>query len=154
MEEEEKFFADAMLGKLALWMRVAGYDVSYESAIEDGALVKRALKEERVILTRDTLLAKRKAVRGRYFFVESDKVFEQLRQVISVFGIDKKKRFTRCVRCNILLEHAPKESIKEKVPSYVYLTQESFSICPSCKRIYWAGTHRQEMEKVLEAFGM
>ena len=142
-----------MLGRLALWMRVAGYDVSYESAIEDSSLVKMALKEGRVILTRDTLLVKRKALRGRYFFVKYDLVFEQLRQVVSEFGIDKERRFTRCVRCNALLEDAPKESVKEKVPSYVYSTQESFSICPSCKRIYWAGTHRQEMEKVLEAFG-
>ncbi len=78
----KKFFADSMLGKLALWMRVIGYDVAYERAIEDALLVKRASEERRTILTRDTLLILRRLVRDNYLFIESDHLIDQLRQVL------------------------------------------------------------------------
>ncbi|MBI5561151.1 MAG: Mut7-C RNAse domain-containing protein [Deltaproteobacteria bacterium] len=145
-----KIFADSMLGKLALWMRVMGYDAEYEKAIDDGELVKRARMEGRVILTRDTLLIKRRWARENHLFIESDRPGEQLRQVLSVFKIDKEMFLTRCIRCNTLLEDAGKESVKGLVPPYVYSTQESFKTCPRCRRIYWAGTHRENMEREVE----
>jgi uncharacterized protein with PIN domain len=143
----ERFFADSMLGKLALWMRIMGYDVAYEKAIEDSLLVKRALNERRIILTRDTLLILRKGVRENSLFIESDHVREQLRQVLSVYGIGKEKFLTRCLRCNIQLEDIPGDSVEARVPPYVFETKTNFSTCPGCGRIYWAGTHRDHMIK-------
>lgn len=134
-----------MLGKLALWMRVIGYDVAYERAIEDALLVKRASEERRTILTRDTLLILRRWVRDNYLFIESDHLIDQLRQVLSVYGMDPGRFLTRCLRCNIPLEEIGRKTVEKKVPAYVFKTQKRFLTCPGCARIYWAGTHRDEM---------
>ncbi|HLE08154.1 MAG TPA: Mut7-C RNAse domain-containing protein [Thermodesulfobacteriota bacterium] len=146
----KKIFADSMLGKLALWMRVMGYDVEYEKAIDDGELVRRARKEGRVILTRDTLLIKRRWARDNHLFIKSDHLRDQLKEAVSFFGIKKERFLTRCLRCNVTLADIERESVKDSVPPYVYSTQESFSKCPVCGRIYWAGTHRENMEKEVE----
>lgn len=146
----QKFFADAMLGKLARWMRVLGYDVAYESDIEDAELVDRAVKEDRLILTRDTLIVKRRKARDRSVFIESDSVSDQLRQVVDAYNIPQELFLTRCIRCNSLLEDVDKPSIKDRVPPYVYATQETFSACLSCGRVYWAGTHREMMRLDIE----
>lgn len=143
----KKFFADSMLGKLALWMRVVGYDVAYESAIDDAALIRRAKDEGRIILTRDTLLIPRRWVREHSLFIKSDDPREQLRQVMSACRIESEKFLTRCLRCNAALEETPREGVEGRVPPYVYKTQEEFSACPACGRIYWAGTHRDGMLK-------
>jgi uncharacterized protein with PIN domain len=143
----KKFFADSMLGKLALWMRVLGFDVAYERAIEDAELVKRALKERRTILTRDTLLVLRRWVRDNHLFIESDHLTDQLSQVLSVYGMDPASFLTRCLRCNIPLEEIGRDTVEKKVPAYVYKTQKRFLTCPGCARVYWAGTHRDEMLK-------
>lgn len=140
-----KFFADAMLGKLARWMRVMGYDVEYDSGIEDDELIKRAVQEERIILTRDTLLLKRRAVRRRSFFVEGNDVSVQLKQVAGRFGIDGALMLTRCLRCNEPLRDLDKTDIRGMVPPFVYETQDRFSKCPVCGRLYWGGTHRKRM---------
>lgn len=143
-----RFFADAMLGKLAKWLRVLGCDTAYEPDIADDDLAKRALREGRVILTRDTRLIRRKEVRDNHFFVRGDGYRDQLRQVVDHFRIDpSEKLFTRCVRCNEPLGEAPKLLLVGKIPPYVYDTQESFGACPSCGRIYWKATHRERMEQ-------
>lgn len=153
MNKEEgarpKFFADAMLGKLARWLRTLGYDAAYSRQISDRELVQEAVRQGRVILTRDTLLVKRKAVVGRSFFVESDNINEQLRQVDKRFKLDASRALTRCLRCNAVLEKIERDLIKGGVPVFVYETQKEFSKCPSCGRIYWAGTHRDGMIKTL-----
>lgn len=142
-----------MLGRLTLWMRIAGWDVVYEKAIGDAELVRRAKTEGRVILTRDTLLIKRRWARDNHFFVRNDDPREQIKEVFSAYKIGRDRFLTRCVRCNLPLEGVEKESVRESVPPYVYSTQECFSRCPSCKRIYWAGTHRENMEKEMERIG-
>ncbi|MBE7415786.1 MAG: Mut7-C RNAse domain-containing protein [Deltaproteobacteria bacterium] len=149
-----RFFADSMLGKLARWMRTLGYDVEYDPHIDDGELVRRAAAGERVVLTRDTRLIKRKALRGRAFFVKSDRIKEQLKEVASAYPPEKGLLLTRCLRCNAVLEDVSRESVREKVPPYVYATQGEFSACPACERTYWGGTHRarmiEELNKMLE----
>ena len=70
-----RFFADSMLGKLARWLRIIGYDTLYDSSISDEEIISRSIKEDRIILTRDTLLVKRRGV-SRYLFIESDHIKE------------------------------------------------------------------------------
>ena len=53
------FFADAMLGRLARWLRMLGYDTAYEKVISDGSLISRAVTEQRWLLTRDRYLVQR-----------------------------------------------------------------------------------------------
>lgn len=147
---DKKFFADAMLGTLARWMRTLGYDVLYESGIEDTELLLKAAEEGRIVLTRDTLLMKRRLAKGRAVFIESGDLGGQLRQVAAMFPIDSDKLLTRCLRCNARLARVEKEAVKEKVPPYVFATQSEFSSCPACGRVYWGATHRARMLEELK----
>jgi uncharacterized protein len=144
---ERRFFADAMLGKLAAWLRAAGCDVAYSRDIGDDDLIRRAKEEERLILTRDTLLARRRWARENHFLVEGDRWRDQLRQVTAAFGIDPFAGFlTRCLRCNEPLAGAASESVERLVPPYVRSVTDLFRECPACGRVYWPGTHRERME--------
>jgi hypothetical protein len=146
-----KFIADAMLGRLAKWMRAIGCDVAYSPKIEDGELVNRAWREGRLILTRDTLLIKRRKAKGNFFLVEGNSYKDQLKQVTRQFSIDPYQNLlTRCIECNAPLEEVDKEQIMDAVPEYVYKTQGSFRTCPVCKKIYWPATHRDGMLETLE----
>ncbi|MGE5894171.1 MAG: Mut7-C RNAse domain-containing protein [bacterium] len=150
-----KFIADAMLGKLAKWMRVLGYDVEYFSRISDEELIERAEESGRMILTRDTLLSKRRKVRGNHFFIRGDHYRDQLRQVLGRFPLTTQTGiFSRCLVCNEPLQPVDREEAHEKVPPYVYETQDEFETCPSCGRIYWSATHVEEMEKQLRKMGL
>jgi uncharacterized protein with PIN domain len=145
-----KFIADVMLGRLAKWMRIAGYDVEYSPQIEDSEIAEWGLREKRVILTRDTLLIRRKTVRDNHFLVRGDGWREQLRQVVRNYPLDiRKQMLTRCLRCNSLLLPVPRDSLRDKVPEYVFKTQKSFETCPSCLRVYWGATHRESMVRGL-----
>lgn len=150
-EEERKFFADAMLGRLALWMRVLGYDVRYERSIEDAELITEALSSGRIILTRDTLLMKRRAARGNSLFIRADLFHDQLKQVVEKYPIGKEKFLTRCLRCNLALKPLKRAEARARVPEYVYQTQPGFSTCPGCGRVYWGGTHRAKMVEAVSA---
>ena len=139
-----------MLGRLATWLRIAGCDVVYDPGIDDNQLIDRAAREERIVLTRDTHLIKRKKVRENAFFVTGDSYKVQLASVLARFGIDPYRHFlSRCLRCNQPLAPVQKLEIKDKVPPYVFETQSVFLTCSGCGRIYWAATHKERMEKLL-----
>jgi uncharacterized protein with PIN domain len=147
---ETRFIADSMLGKLAKWLRLAGVDVEYDKNIADEVLIRRAISEDRVILTRDRFIDKRKDAKN-CLLIWSDHLTEQIIEFIRVFEIDTLgNAFTRCIRCNALLEEVPKNSLTDKIPPYVWKTQNEFRRCNSCGRIYWAGTHRENAERFLK----
>jgi uncharacterized protein with PIN domain len=148
-----KFICDDNLGKLAKWLRMLGYDTLFFDPIEDGELVSKALKDNRVVLSRDTQLSRFKMKLGeRLLLIESDKPLEQLKQVVRDFKLkpDKDLLFSRCLVCNHLLEKVDKEDIKEKLYPYVYQTQNNFVRCPKCDRIYWPATHVERMVETLK----
>lgn len=148
--EPLKFIADAMLGRLARWLRIIGYDILYESSISDDDLIAMAIREHRIILTMDRKLTERESARNS-LLIKSPSYKEQLKQVITHYNVDYKAEiFTRCLVCNNLLEPVAKEKIKDSIPPYVYSTQDEFDICPQCGRIYWSGTHRIKMLKMLD----
>jgi uncharacterized protein with PIN domain len=148
---EVYFIADAMVGKLAKWMRAIGCNVEYHPQIADDELIERACESKRTILARDTLLVKRRKARDNHFFIQSDSYKDQLKQVVDHFRIDPFLNvLTRCLRCNDKLVHIDKETVKDRVPPYVYETQQEFKTCPSCRRIYWGATHKEEMLKQLK----
>jgi uncharacterized protein len=150
-ESLPRFVADVMLGRLAKWLRIAGFDVLYSNRFTDDELVALSRREQRILLSRDTRLLVRKAVR-QFIFLESDKVQDQIRQIFNTIPTkDLSKMLTRCLSCNELLNEIPRESVRETVPPYVYATQTHFKTCPKCQKIYWAGTHRQSVLRTLEA---
>ncbi|MBI1993339.1 MAG: hypothetical protein HYS67_02780, partial [Deltaproteobacteria bacterium] len=113
-------------------------------------LIRAARREGRLILTRDRALAKKSP--PPCLVIESDRFREQLRQVVHACKLDPlKQAFTRCVECNSGLEPITKSAVEGKVPPYVFATQERFSRCPGCRRLYWPATHQQRMAAELKA---
>ena len=148
----QKFIADKMLGRLARWLRIIGQDVTYGLHLSGYGLIRAARKEGRLILTRDRSIARKNP--PDYLLIGSDRFREQLKQVVETFGLDPlKDAFTRCVECNAVLESISKEAVQAKVPPYVYATQEKFSICQRCKRVYWPATHLERMLEELKSVG-
>jgi uncharacterized protein with PIN domain len=144
-----RFVADAMVGKLARWLRILGVDVIYDVSLDDHELLALARMEKRVLLTRDNPLAAG-AGEPRRLLIESDDFRRQLIQVVTTFQLDfRRALFTRCVDCNTPLESVPRGEARGKVPPYVFSTQEQFKRCPQCDKILWGGTHRQHMQRVL-----
>jgi uncharacterized protein len=143
VKESRRFIADAMLGKLAKWLRILGFDVAYEHRIGDQDLVRRATSEHRHILTRDRRLVQRRwSGAVRFTVIRDDHWPEQLRQLIQELKPPLPVRLlTRCVRCNERLRPLPWKKAVDSVPPYVHRTQKRFMHCPLCGRIYWRGTH-------------
>jgi uncharacterized protein len=151
--KEVKFAADRMLGKLAKWLRIMGQDVIYGQHLSGSGLVRAARTEDRLILTRDCGLKKKQP--PDFLFIESDHYREQLRQVIQACGLSPlDKPFTRCLECNVILQPRSKMSVEKIVPPYVFSTQENFSWCPKCRRVYWPATHHQRMVEELRELGL
>ena len=146
------FLADCMLGSLARWLRLLGYDTAYVRDADDDLLVRMAIRENRILLTKDTLLAKRRILRGRVLFVEQEETGKQLREVMEKLSLpfEPDRMFTRCMVCNGEIERVDPESVKDRVPPYVYRTQKEFGRCRSCGKIYWRGTHVRHVMEALE----
>lgn len=149
-----KFIVDSNVGRLARWLRIAGFDTVFINDLDDNRLVRLALSEGRVLLTKDTQILKRRLVtsgRLKAILLEDDEVKAQLRQVVKALNLgDKIKPFTLCLECNQPLVPKEKEEIKGLVPPYVFQTQTQYMQCPACHRVYWRGTHWQRMSRELE----
>ena len=145
-----KFLCDHMLGSLAKWLRLLGYDTAYPEPMGDIELGARAQHEGRILLTRDRELARR--VLGGYR-VESDDLEEQLLDVARRFRLDLEGSTTRCSVCNGELESVGKAGVKGRVPDGVYGRQEEFWRCASCGRLYWHGSHWDNVRVRLRRLG-
>lgn len=145
-----RFLADTMLGRLATWLRILGYDVEYVRG-EDAALIERARETGRILLTRDTGIVRRRGL-PPHLLVHSDHISEQLRQVIQAFHLTAADPSTRrCPRCNALLEPRTKAEVFGRVPEFVWSQQDTFWGCPACGRLYWAGSHWRRMDETIRA---
>ena len=144
-----KFIADIMVGKLARYLRMAGYDVAYFNDASDDFILKTAMKEDRIVLTRDTLMLERRQFRNgtlKSVFILDDDIREQLLQIRSELNISLGPDLIRCLICNDLLVKVSKKEVRHKVPPYVYGTQDDFMYCRKCGRYYWRGTHYNYMD--------
>lgn len=142
-EASVRFIADDMLGKLAKWLRILGFDTAYSPVIPDDELSAMARAESRVLLTRDTKLLARWAG-GPCLFIRHDAPSRQLSQVLRELHLDPRRRlFSRCLICNRPVVPVDREEVRGRVPQYTFDTQQAFSQCPQCRRIFWAGTHHQ-----------
>jgi len=145
-----KFAADCMLGRLAKWLRLLGYDTVYLRSATDTVLLAVA-GEGRILLTRDTTLVG-KIDPDHFVFVEHDDPSIQLQQVIHFLSLelDPGGFFSRCALCNGTVEHVEKMSIYGKVPDYVWSIHDRFSKCSQCSKIYWPGSHLERFRLQLE----
>jgi len=145
-----RFIADVMLGRLAKWLRISGFDVLYSNKFSDNELVKISNGEGRVLLSRDTRLLVRKAVR-EFIHIESQDLQEQIRQVFHALNLEiPPSLLTRCLSCNEALRETTRESVRGIVPPFFFETQEKFKSCPKCGKIFWAGTHRSSVVRSLQ----
>ncbi len=149
-----RFLADRMVGKLAKWLRILGYDTVSLPQLSPEGVMREGRRQGRLILTRDTRLLRRKDA-PPFVFVRSDRFREQLKQVVNTLQLDPQRAlFTRCAECNQVLEEVAKDEVRDRVPEYVWQTQREFRRCPECHRLYWGATHRDHVLAELHQLGL
>ena len=146
-----KFLCDQMLGTLAKWLRIYGFDTFYANReLNDSELLEIAKKENRIFITRDRDLiqmARRKNI--EIIEIKTTDIDEQISIVLANVKIDKSKALSRCILCNTEVEEIKKEGVKGKVPERVFNNNKKFWYCKKCNKIYWKGTHYEKMfEKI------
>lgn len=144
-----RFALDANLGTLARYLRLCGFDTHYRNDIDDGDLAALAATDDRVLLTRDRDVLKRRIVTHGYF-VRADDPRDQLAEVVRRFDLRRAARpFTRCSRCNGALEDVDKAAIAHRLKPLTKRYYDTFRRCTGCDRIYWRGTHVQGIEALV-----
>jgi len=151
---ETRFIVDNNVGKLARWLRLIGYDTVLLKQKDDAQMIKIALAENRVILTKDAQFMKRRLVtngRLKTMHIEQDDPELQVQQVVKTLKLDYHfEPFSLCLECNQVLVARNKEEVENLVPAHVFGNQTQYMQCPACHRIYWPGTHWQAMVKKLQ----
>ena len=153
-----KFVADCMLGRLAKWLRILGFDVLYFSKAEDSELLAISRAEGRILLTRDSGLIEKNRKSKTRLFVRSENWEDQIVQVLDEYGLwDDIRPNSLCLECNRVLKPLPKSRAANLVPPYVLEHAENFALCPGCGRVFWQGSHATDMEngirRILERKG-
>ena len=140
-----KFVADGHLGRLAAYLRMLGFDTWYDRFADDAQLASISSSQQRVLLTRDVALLKRREVAQGYF-VRHDKPHEQLRELTYRFALHAEfDPFSRCMDCNGLLAPVEKSDVAELLPPHTRESKNKFSRCPNCGKIFWRGSHHARM---------
>lgn len=149
MEDRPRFSADEMLGSLARWLRIMGYDTIYHKDQDDTEIVTQALEEGRYLLTRDRELALRAGKWGLY--IEGDDIVGQLMQASKAFGLSLDESSTRCTLCNGELETLSPEEVGDEVPEGALSDNDEFYRCSNCGKLYWKGSHWIDIRAKLDA---
>jgi uncharacterized protein with PIN domain len=143
--DNPRFVLDGHLGRLAAYLRMLGLDAWYERLADDPLLASVSSGEQRLLLTRDVGLLKRREVLHGYC-VRSDKPHQQLREVSGRFALSSHfAPFTRCMDCNGLLSPVHKSVVAALLPPHTRETKDDFSRCPNCGKIFWRGSHHARM---------
>jgi hypothetical protein len=146
-----KFVTDVHLGRLTRYLRMMGLDVLYKNNFDDDEIVLVSINERRTILTKDRGILKRNEVTHGYW-VRSKRIEEQTREVLNRFDLQREiKEFSRCIECNEILKPIKKELVINQLPPKVVQSQNEFYQCPSCKKIFWKGTHYQRMLSFIQS---
>ncbi|PYO52735.1 MAG: hypothetical protein DMD83_25245 [Candidatus Rokuibacteriota bacterium] len=128
-----RFVVDTMLGRLARWLRAMGYDTLYPGQAEDRRLLQLSRAEERILVTS--------------CLIHAESVDDQVLEAVERLALspDGGGWLSRCLECNARLEPGAREALRGLVPEHVFATHADFMRCPSCARIYWAGSHADRM---------
>ncbi len=142
-----RFICDHMLGSLAKWLRLLGFDTVYPGPLGDREVATKTYDESRVLLTRDKDLAAR--VKDS-IYVASDDLDEQLAAVVHALHLGLSNSLSLCSVCNVPIIEIERELVRSEVPPTVFELQKEFWKCPTCGRLYWRGTHWEDMVKRIE----
>ncbi len=145
-----KFILTQELGRLSKWLRILGFDTVYYNQDNFSSLIIQALRDERIILTRNQRLPQARGL--KIVLIKNEKIKKQVEEALKTLKIvlEPEMMFSRCILCNTELVYIIKDEVKDKVPEYVFNTQEDFLTCPKCQRIYWQGTHWGNVQETLE----
>ena len=147
-----RFLLDGMLGSLASWLRICGYDSVYYVDMNDDGLLVAAIKENRILLTRDKQLHERcKKYNVTSIYILGNSIVEKLGYLDKKLGIALTPSSSRCSQCNSEIKPIKKESIKNQVPVNSYMHYDEFWVCESCGKIFWKGSH---WNKILETLNL
>jgi len=150
-----KFLCDQMLGTLAKWLRIYGFDTFYaNSRISDAKIIKISKDENRILISRDIELlqiAKRENIKT--IGLKTIDIDEQIKAVLKDLKFEKSQVLSRCISCNSKVEEISKDKIIEKVPKKVYECNEKFWYCKNCNKIYWKGSHYEKMIEKINNLG-
>ena len=144
--EEPKFLVDEMLQRLGRWLRAAGYDTTIaQDAQSDYYLLRQAIDEGRLLLTKDIELTKHRRAHGTVMLLSGDTMDEYARQLSDELGIDwTHNPFTRCMVCNSLLTHATAEQLAN-MPEMAKEHNDEAWYCKQCNQVFWDGSHVKRM---------
>ena len=142
-----RFVSDGHLGRLTRTLRLLGFDVTYDQQADDRQLLDVMANENRALLTRDRRLLMHAIVQHGYC-PRSQNADEQTIEVIRRFDLLRLiAPFTRCLRCNALLQPVSKSDVVEKLAPLTKIYYEQFRRCTGCGQIYWTGSHFEKLQK-------
>jgi uncharacterized protein with PIN domain len=146
-----RFLVDGMLGSLARWLRISGYDAEYRREADDDSLMEEASRTGRLLLTRDRVLAVRAKKRDiEAFLVNGENDAEQLGEIAAALGLELDASCSRCPKCNGSLSRVEKEQVRGRVPEASLEAFDVFWVCGSCGGVYWRGSHWDQIVSTLE----
>ena len=143
-----KFLLSENLNRLARYLRMMGYDAVVYKSISFSNKIRLLNKDRRTYLTRSSKESKSNQKFNR-FLIKSTNINEQLQEIKKYITFPNDFIFSRCIECNKLLYNIEKEKVSKLVPEYILQNHENFLVCRKCGKIYWKGTHYQDMMKKL-----
>lgn len=147
-----RLVADVHLGRLVRWLRLLGLDCHYDPALDDAALAACSEREQRILLTRDRGLLKRRKV-SHGICIRSDQAEEQVREVLDRLQAEGQLApFSRCLACNGSLADVPAAAVAQALPPRVLATHREFKRCTLCGQVFWAGSHAARLERLVARF--
>jgi len=152
---ETRFITDRMLGTLSRYLRFMGYNTLSANGFaegntkEDTLLLNLAIREKRILLTRDAELARRG--KEQAVLVKSDDVMDQVQQLINGGLIVRRVMMSRCSLCNTVLKEASAEEIR--AADYAPRDKKGFIFfwCDQCGKLYWNGSHGKSISERIGA---
>jgi hypothetical protein len=129
-----------------------GLDTLYRNDYADNDIVRIARMENRIILTRDVGLLKKKEV-THGFWIREQNPKKQVAEVLERLDLyTHVSPFRRCIACNGLIKKVKMEDISDRLDSKTKTYFKEFYQCTSCKKLYWKGSHYERMKKMVEDF--
>jgi uncharacterized protein with PIN domain len=148
---KHRFLVDSMLGSLARWLRIGGYDAEYRRDADDDSLIEEASRTGRVLLTRDRVLAQRAKKRGvETILVEVEGDVEQLGALAATLELELDPSNSRCPTCNGSLTRVERDRVRGRVPEASLEAFDVFWECGSCGGVYWRGSHWDQIASTIE----